>query len=118
MDDRAEARDSERPVQEVCADPVHGRVDDLDRAAPVHRLVVDERAEVVVVLRGVSLEAVDERRDGARREPLQKGFLEGVRPGRRREVVEDAVLDVDVVRGNYLRGEDQCWKIANLFPTP
>ena len=118
MDNRAEARDSERPVQEVCADPVHGRVDDLDRAAPVHRLVVDERAEVVVVLRGVSLEAVDERRVGARREPLQKGFLEGVRPGRRREVVEDAVLDVDVVRGNYLRGEDQCWKIANLFPTP
>ena len=55
---------------------------------------------------GVALKAVHQRWDGARREPLQKRFLERVLPGRRREVVEDAVLDVDVVRGNYLRGED------------
>ena len=55
---------------------------------------------------GVALEAVRQRWDGARRETLQKRFLERVLPGRRREVVEDAVLDVDVVRGNYLRGED------------
>ena len=52
VDDRAEARDFERPVQEVGADAVHGGVDDLDPAPDVHRLVVDERVEVVIVLSG------------------------------------------------------------------
>ena len=52
VDDWAEAGDFERPVQVLCADAVHGRVDDLDAAPRVHGLVVDERAEVVVVLLG------------------------------------------------------------------
>ena len=52
VNDRAETGNFERPVQEVCADAVHGRVDDLDAAPRVHGLVVDERAEVVVVLLG------------------------------------------------------------------
>ena len=51
----------------------------------------------------VALEAVDERGDGGRRKLLQKRLLKRVRPVRGREVVEDAVLDVDVVRRNDLQ---------------
>ena len=52
VNDRAETGNFERPVQEVCADAVHGRVDDLDAAPRVHGLVVDERAEVFIILLG------------------------------------------------------------------
>ena len=61
VDDRAEAGDLERPVKEVRADAVHGRVDNLDTAPCIHGLVVDKRAEVVVVLLGDGLCTYDIR---------------------------------------------------------
>ena len=52
MDNRVEASDFEGSVHKVGADAVHGRVDDFDAASPVHRFVVDERVQVVVVYLG------------------------------------------------------------------